>query len=180
MNLETPQAALESLEQAAIARDWDGFTACVAPKYAGCYARILAANEPLRTAADRVLAAAEKQYSAEQVQPLRQEMSMIDVPTPLACAVIDGKVDWDQVSVTVDGETASVEIDDYPVAVVQRIEGLWHVTPHDVVNEEPAALDAQTEGMAEGREAMTASFTDIASRIAGGGLSFEDLAAEFG
>lgn len=180
MNLETPQAALESLEQAAFVRDWDGYTACVAPKYAGTFARMISSLEPVLDAADRLLAAAEKQYGTDDVAPLRQGLSMISMDSPLECVSSEGKVDWDQVKVTVNGDSASVEVDDYPMAVVDRIDGQWHVTPRDVGGREPAELDAEMQEKAGAQEEMAQTLMGIAGQIESGEMSLEDLMSQLG
>jgi hypothetical protein len=175
MNLETPQSALESLEQAAFDRDWDSFTACISPKYAGSYAHMIAGLQPVLAASDRLLAAAEKRFGAADVTPLRQGLSMISMDSPLECVCSEGKVDWSQVKVTVAGDSASAEVDDYPMAVVDRIDGKWFVTPRDVAGQEPAALDAEMNEKAAAQQEMAQAILGMAEKVEGGELSLEEL-----
>jgi hypothetical protein len=178
VNLETPQSALESLEQAAFERDWDSFAACIAPKYAGSYTHMIAGLEPVFAASDRLLAAAEKRFGAADVAPLRQGLAMISVDSPLECVCSGGKVDWSQVKVTVDGDSAKIEVDDYPMAVVDRIDGKWFVTPHTVAGQEPAALDAEMTEKAAAQQEMAQAILGMAEKVEGGELTLEELLSQ--
>jgi exonuclease VII small subunit len=126
----TPKEALERLGNGVSKLDVDLAVSSVAPDYQPGMRIMMVAMKQITTKSQAVKKTVAEKVDAETAEKLFKDMDFTS-KGPLMEASKDGKIDWDLIKITEDGDKATVKIGDEEQedTNLRKIDGKWYVVP---------------------------------------------------
>jgi hypothetical protein len=178
----SPRAVAVAMHLAIAAKDFDAVGKCVAPSSRGAMGSLLSAWKAYSVKALQTAALVEQRIDAAPARRLRAELdqSYADLlPSPLAGAARDGKIDWDRVQIQEQDNAAVVTVNGNVTPFGKRFKlvkvgGGWYVAPV----EQAKAFAAWTRSASRSFDQLTKRLNRVQTGIKKGQIDQENIEKE--
>lgn len=178
VNLDSPRAALESLDSAFKSGDLRVVSSLVPPDFKQATGKRMAAMSNMigrQAEAKKAVSAKLGDEVANQLWPAESSIAGF---SPLGQATTDGKVDWTRINIKEEGDKATVAIDnvDDDDLTLSRIDGKWYV---NVGKQSVEQANKEAEDATKSSEKMVKALDQFVKLVNDGKVTAENAQAEY-
>ena len=137
LNQDSPRSLLETMQKAAEAVDPNVMAACADPAYQKSVKVMYQCMRQFKTSLESLSKSVEAKLGKTSGTFVIQTMKDT-IPEPLGNAMEDGKVNWDKVKITADGDKATVKVAGDAPFTLMKVNGKWHYGQGPISVEEMA------------------------------------------
>lgn len=173
----TPKELLDRLGGGMLKLDIDVVVGSIAPEFQPAVRKLFVGIKRLAARAEAVKKTTADKLGAPTAEKVFKEMNFAD-SGPLTAVTTDGKIDWERVAISEQGDKATVKIDgqDQQDILLRKIDGKWYLLPGQ---ETADSMNAQAEQAGAAFAAMTKAMDAFEQAVKDGKVTAENAEAEF-